>query len=91
MEPRTAAAVLDVVAQHCSSTAMVYLMHLCGVACLQRAGARQDGRSCAAPRGNTSQRARPQRDRIAQSLLGAGQPSGARQLRSAPDGEQISS
>ena len=30
---RTAAAVLDVVAQHCSSTAMVYLMHLCGVAC----------------------------------------------------------
>jgi len=30
---RTCAAVLDVVAQHCSSTAMVYLMHLCGVAC----------------------------------------------------------
>src|SRR5690348_11530582 len=30
---RTAAAVLDVIAQHCSSTAMVYLMHLCGVAC----------------------------------------------------------
>src|SRR5438105_3960180 len=30
---RTAAAVLDEVAQRCSSTAMVYLMHLCGVAC----------------------------------------------------------
>jgi len=31
--PRTAAAVLDTLAQRCSSTAMVYLMHLCGVAC----------------------------------------------------------
>ena len=30
---RTMAATLDVVAQHCSSTAMVYLMHLCGIAC----------------------------------------------------------
>jgi alkylation response protein AidB-like acyl-CoA dehydrogenase len=30
---RTAAAVLDTVAQHCASTSMVYLMHLCGVAC----------------------------------------------------------
>ena len=30
---RTMAATLDAVAQHCSSTAMVYLMHLCGVAC----------------------------------------------------------
>jgi alkylation response protein AidB-like acyl-CoA dehydrogenase len=30
---RTCAAVLDTVAQRCSSTAMVYLMHLCGVAC----------------------------------------------------------
>jgi alkylation response protein AidB-like acyl-CoA dehydrogenase len=30
---RTAAAVLDTVAQRCASTAMVYLMHLCGVAC----------------------------------------------------------
>ena len=32
---RTSAAVLDIIAQHCSSTAMVYLMHLCGVACYQ--------------------------------------------------------
>src|SRR3982751_107424 len=30
---RTCAAVLDTIAQRCSSTAMVYLMHLCGVAC----------------------------------------------------------
>jgi alkylation response protein AidB-like acyl-CoA dehydrogenase len=30
---RTTAAVLDEVAQRCASTAMVYLMHLCGVAC----------------------------------------------------------
>jgi len=30
---RTMAAVLDTVAQHCPSTSMVYLMHLCGVAC----------------------------------------------------------
>jgi alkylation response protein AidB-like acyl-CoA dehydrogenase len=30
---RTMAATLDVVAQRCPSTAMVYLMHMCGVAC----------------------------------------------------------
>ena len=30
---RTAVAVLDELARRCSSTAMVYLMHLCGVAC----------------------------------------------------------
>lgn len=30
---RTVAAVLDEIAQHCPSTAMVYLMHLCGIAC----------------------------------------------------------
>jgi alkylation response protein AidB-like acyl-CoA dehydrogenase len=30
---RTAAAVIDQIAQRCPSTAMVYLMHLCGVAC----------------------------------------------------------
>jgi alkylation response protein AidB-like acyl-CoA dehydrogenase len=30
---RTMAATLDAVAQRCSSTAMVYLMHMCGVAC----------------------------------------------------------
>jgi alkylation response protein AidB-like acyl-CoA dehydrogenase len=31
--PRVAAAALDTLAQRCASTAMVYLMHLCGVAC----------------------------------------------------------
>src|SRR5262249_53410183 len=31
--PRAAAAVIDAVAQRCPSTAMVYLMHLCGIAC----------------------------------------------------------
>jgi alkylation response protein AidB-like acyl-CoA dehydrogenase len=30
---RTMAATLDTLAQHCASTAMVYLMHLCGVGC----------------------------------------------------------
>jgi len=30
---RTMAAIIDAVAQRCPSTAMVYLMHLCGVAC----------------------------------------------------------
>src|SRR5688572_23182394 len=30
---RPAAAVIDVLAQRCPSTAMVYLMHLCGIAC----------------------------------------------------------
>jgi alkylation response protein AidB-like acyl-CoA dehydrogenase len=30
---RTTAAALDAIAQRCASTAMVYLMHLCGVAC----------------------------------------------------------
>jgi alkylation response protein AidB-like acyl-CoA dehydrogenase len=30
---RTAGAVLDEIAQRCASSAMVYLMHLCGVAC----------------------------------------------------------
>ena len=30
---RTACAALDEIAQACASTAMVYLMHLCGTAC----------------------------------------------------------
>jgi alkylation response protein AidB-like acyl-CoA dehydrogenase len=38
--PRTAAAVIDVIAQRCASTAMIYLMHLCGVACYAAAPAR---------------------------------------------------
>src|SRR5262245_5634216 len=31
--PRVAAAVLEALAERCSSSAMVYLMHLCGIAC----------------------------------------------------------
>src|SRR5262245_37085941 len=31
--PRTSAAVIEQIARRCPSTAMVYLMHLCGVAC----------------------------------------------------------
>jgi len=48
---RTSAAVLDVVAQHCSSTAMVYLMHLCGVACYVSASDKTDAELRAAARG----------------------------------------
>src|SRR5947209_14541394 len=31
--PRTAVAVIDALAQRCPSTAMIYMMHLCGIAC----------------------------------------------------------
>src|SRR5215510_14892384 len=31
--PRTVVAVIDALAQRCPSTAMLYLMHLCGIAC----------------------------------------------------------
>src|SRR5262245_9551392 len=31
--PRMAAAMLEALAERCSSSAMVYLMHLCGIAC----------------------------------------------------------
>src|SRR6476661_2974175 len=34
--PRTAVAVIDAIAQRCPSTAMVYLMHLCGIACYEK-------------------------------------------------------
>jgi alkylation response protein AidB-like acyl-CoA dehydrogenase len=39
---RTLAATIDTVAQRCSSTAMVYLMHLCGVACYANAPAKTE-------------------------------------------------
>ena len=48
---RTSAAVLDVVGQHCSSTAMVYLMHLCGVACYLAAPEKTDAQLRAVARG----------------------------------------
>ena len=49
---RTSAAVLDVIAQHCSSTAMVYLMHLCGVACYVAAPEKTEVDLRAAAKGN---------------------------------------
>ena len=64
------AAVLDVIAQHCSSTAMVYLMHLCGVACYPRAPEKTEPRCAPPPPASTSARSRSAR-RIAQPLLGA--------------------
>jgi len=48
---RTTAAVLDEVAQRCSSTAMVYLMHICGVACYAAAPERTTALLQAAARG----------------------------------------
>jgi len=48
---RTVAAVLDVVGRHCSSTAMIYLMHLCGVACYAAAPGKTESHLRAAARG----------------------------------------
>ena len=48
---RTMAAALDDVAQHCASTAMVYLMHMCGVACYAAAPERTHALLQAAARG----------------------------------------
>ena len=48
---RTIAAVLDVVGRHCSSTAMIYLMHLCGVACYAAAPDKTDPQLRAAAQG----------------------------------------
>ena len=84
------AAVLDEVAQRCASTAMVYLMHLCGVACYATApdktGAHFASRRRAAP-----VHAGLQRKRIAQPLLGAGEPRGeeTRRRRRSPEREQV--
>ena len=64
---RTMAATIDTVAQRCSSTAMVYLMHLCGVACY--ASARRTRRrifSVRRPRGDICPRSHSaSRDRAA--------------------------
>ena len=48
---RTIAAVLDVAGRHCSSTAMVYLMHLCGVACYAAAPEKTETQLRAAAQG----------------------------------------
>jgi alkylation response protein AidB-like acyl-CoA dehydrogenase len=48
---RTIAAVLEVVGRHCSSTAMIYLMHLCGVACYAAAPEKTEPQLRAAAQG----------------------------------------
>ena len=48
---RTMAAALDEVAQRCASTAMVYLMHMCGVACYVAVPDKTDAHLRAAARG----------------------------------------
>lgn len=49
--PRTAAAVIETIAQRCPSTAMVYLMHLCGIACYAATADRTAHLLAAAARG----------------------------------------
>src|SRR5579862_999550 len=49
---RTAAAAIDEIAQRCSSTAMVYLMHLCGIACYAAAPEKTEPYLRAAVRGD---------------------------------------
>jgi alkylation response protein AidB-like acyl-CoA dehydrogenase len=48
---RTLAAVIDEIAQRCASTAMVYTMHACGVACYAAAADKTDAYLRAAARG----------------------------------------
>ena len=72
--PAAVAAVLDKIAQRCASTAMVYLMHLCGVACYSAAPDKTAPLLRAAADGQAPEHARVQRARLAQPLLGAGQP-----------------
>jgi alkylation response protein AidB-like acyl-CoA dehydrogenase len=49
---RTAAAAIDEIAQRCSSTAMVYLMHVCGIACYTAAPEKTEPYLRAAVRGD---------------------------------------
>ena len=79
---RTMAAVLDEVAQRCPSTAMVYLMHLCGVACYAAAPDKTAPllREAAA-RASTSRTLAFSETRIAQPFLGAGEPRQRRRQR----------
>ena len=49
--PRVAAALLEALAERCSSSAMVYLMHLCGVACYSAVPERTSDFLSAAARG----------------------------------------
>ena len=71
------AATVDTVAQRCPSTAMVYLMHLCGVACYAAAPAKTEHLLVRRPRA-APLHAGVQREGIAQPFLGAGEPGGGR-------------
>ena len=64
---RTMAATLDEVAQRCASTAMVYLMHLCGVACYAAAPDQTEPllREAAAGRASLARSRSARRDRAA--------------------------
>ena len=73
---RMAAALLDEIAQRCPSTAMVYLMHLCGIACYAAASEQDRRLASKAARGRPSEHAGLQRSRVAEPFLGAGQPRG---------------
>ena len=73
----TMAAALDEVAQRCASTAMVYLMHLCGVACYAAASDKSAALAAGGGARRASQHAGVQRARLAQPFLGAGQPGAA--------------
>jgi alkylation response protein AidB-like acyl-CoA dehydrogenase len=42
-KPRVACAVLEEIGRHCASTAMIYMMHLCGVACYLAAPRKPEG------------------------------------------------
>ena len=65
---RTMAAVLDAVAQQCPSTSMVYLMHLCGVACYATAPDKTEPLLRMRPPGGTCPRSRSAKpDRAATS------------------------
>jgi alkylation response protein AidB-like acyl-CoA dehydrogenase len=48
---RVASAVLDEIAQRCASTAMIYLMHLCGIACYSAAPEKTEAQLRAAAAG----------------------------------------
>ena len=74
---RTMAATIDTVAQRCPSTAMVYLMHLCGVACYAAAPDRTEHILREAAAGGICRTLAFSETGIAQPFLGAGQPRGS--------------
>ena len=67
---RTMAAALDEVAQRCASTAMVYLMHLCGVACYAAAPGQDRAAASRGGRRAAPEHARLQRDAARAAISG---------------------